>query len=323
MSVAVAGVASFAVVGLVGGTVSLVSSSTSNGDNMANAQVIEAAATEVDGGVRELPLGDVEPIRSGADITLPIDEFRTSDAAQERVLRAEHRVLVACMARFGLAWDLPVAPASGMDRSNDRLFGVIDLDDVTEFGYHVPDNGVHQQDGSVVDTVKRAASVSLSAEQEAVASGESGPTEINGVTIPEGGCLGEARARLGNDGGALEMTESAVDFGVSQSERDPRVREGFAQWSACMAESGFTYATPWDANDDPRWATPEATDAEREAAVADVACKKSTGVTELQVAVAAAWQREYIDSHRAEFAAMKQSLARQQARADAILAEDG
>lgn len=275
--------------------------------------------------IAEISVGAIPKIRSGADIVLPIDEYWVSADDQNLILRAEHVAMVTCMARFGLDWDVPVREVDANVPIHDRLFGVTDLDEVSEYGYHAPGSiGTLNADGSINDPIKEASTVALTEEQDAVASGQAELIEVNGIEIPTGGCITEARSQVGTqDDLVLELAESTLAYGAQQADSDPRVLRGFEQWSRCMTKSGYHYVTPWDANDDPSWNTPEATAAEITVAVADVECQQESNLSGLRVAVAAAWQREFMRAHEEEFVAMKATVAQQRANAKSILSDNG
>lgn len=307
-AVAVAGVMTFTVMGAV------IACAPSHQDSNPNAA--EAVA--------ELSLGDIPTIRTGADIALPIDEYWVPADDQNLVLRAEEVAMTSCMARFGLEWDVEFHEVT-LDRfPHDRLFGIVDLDVAKEYGYHAAGSGTMNPDGTITDPIKEASSVEITEEQDAVASGLTELTEVNGVEIPAGGCIAEARTEVGTqDGFVLELTETTIGYSAIEADKDPRVLKGFDQWSQCMAESGFRYRTPWDAIGDPSWATAEATEGEIAVAVADVECQQKTNLTGLRVAVAAAWQEEYMQDRKEDFVALKERIAQQIAQAKSILAAQG
>lgn len=144
------------------------------------------------------------------------------------------------------------------------------------------------------------------------------------MKIPSGGCTAESRSKVGTQNDpVVELTEATIGYGAMQADKDPRVLKGFAQWSQCMAESGYTYGTPWDANDDPSWSTPEASGKEVAVAVADVKCQQISNLLGLRAAVAAAWQREYMQARKADFIAAKATIAEQRAAAKSILVARG
>lgn len=270
--------------------------------------------------VPELEIGAIPTIRSGADIALPIDAYWVPAAEQNLVLHAEHEAMTSCMARFGLDWDVPVLDVEGDGFAYDGLFGVVDLEEVQRYGYHPPGSGPLIADGSTSDPVKEANSVPITEEQDAVASGLTERTEVNGLAIPPGGCIAEARTAVGTQNDpVLELTEMTIGYGAMQAEKDPRVLRAFDLWSVCMAEAGHRYASPWDANNDPAWSTSAATAQEIAVAVADVECQRESNLVGLRVAVAAAWQREYMRTHAAEFVEMKATISRQRDAAIEIL----
>lgn len=269
--------------------------------------------------VKELAIGEVYPVDSVDDISFPVDAYRPAPDEENRILLAEYGAMRSCMERYGFMFDLPVWTVPTANHDYDRLFGILDLAEATSYGYHLP--------GEIVlasgEADKHPNGESDSANQDPVfmdiALGD-GPTKtLNGQKVPDGGCMTEARTRLGDDNAIQALVETAVNYGLSQSDSDPRVAAAFDSWSKCMAGFGLRYATPREAINDPQWAAPEASAAEIKTATADIKCKSSTGLTGLRVAVASAWQADYINSHAREFAAATRSLAAQLAKADSLL----
>lgn len=269
--------------------------------------------------VKELTVGEVYPIDSADDISFPIDAYRPAPDEENRVLLAEYGAMTSCMARYGFTFDLPVWTVPAVHHDYDRLFGVLDLAEAARYGYHLPDEIVLASG----QADKYPKGESNSAKQDPVfmdvALGDGSTTTVKGKKVPDGGCMNEARTRLGDDNAIQTLVETAVNYGLSQSDSDPRVAAAFESWSECMAGFGLHYATPREAINDPQWASPEASAAEIETATSDIKCKSATGLTGLRVAVASAWQAEYIDSHAQEFAAATRSFAAQFAKADSLL----
>lgn len=174
--------------------------------------------------VRELRIGEIPTLESGADISLPIDEYWVPAEDQNLILRAENVAMTSCMARFGLEWNAPVVEVHAGGPSYDRLFGISNLDEVTQYGYHAPGSGPLNADGSTDDPGKEANSYDYSEEQDAVASDQTDLTEVNGVEIPPGGCITEVRSALGtHNDPVLELTERMIGYGAMQADKDPRV----------------------------------------------------------------------------------------------------
>ncbi|MFT4051909.1 MAG: hypothetical protein QM677_06620 [Microbacterium sp.] len=269
--------------------------------------------------VEELVIGDVTDVGSAEDISGPIDSYRPSAKDENRVLLAEYKAMQSCMKRYGLTFDQPVWTVPSENHDYDRLFGVLDLSEAQSYGYHVPGDAVLASG----ETEKGADSKSDSAELDPafldVAMGDGETQVVNGQKIPDGGCIAEARAKIGDDYAIQSLYEEAVNYGLSQSDRDPRVIAAFGSWSRCMAAFGFDYATPREAINDPQWATQVVAAAEIETATADIKCKVSTGLTSLRVAVAYAWQAEFITTHAKELDAAIRSFATQLTIADSLL----
>lgn len=270
--------------------------------------------------VPELAIGPVTAIASGQDISFPVDAYKANSASENLVLSAEYKTMKSCIARYGMTFEPPASawkvPATNHDY--DRLFGLINLVEAQKYGYHTGETLL--PDGEAVPHSKPAADPSESAPNYlAVAMGDPSVPKVNGLQVPNGGCISEARSKLGDTPAAQALYENTVDYGLAQSDADRRVVAAFGSWSTCMKNAGFSYATPMDAIDDPRWATTTPSGTEVKAATADVECKVSTNLTGLRAAVATAWQHHYINAHAAQFAAMKSGFDQQVAKARAIL----
>ncbi|WP_298228427.1 hypothetical protein [Gryllotalpicola sp.] len=272
--------------------------------------------------VPELPIGPVTTVTNGKDISLPVDAYKASPSDQNLVLRAEYQEMKSCVARYGLAFDAPAAAwtVPAINHDYDRLFGLIDITDARKYGYHtgeelLPDGESKQSSTGMADPAESAPNYL------AVAMGDPSVPEVNGLAVPSGGCIGEARSKLNDDLSAETLYEDAVNYGLAQSDADSRVIAAFGKWSKCMTDAGFSYATPVDAINDPEWSTTTPSAVEMEVAIADVECKTTTNLTGLRVAVAAAWQSQYIKAHAAQFAAMTANVGQQDAQAKAILGE--
>lgn len=270
--------------------------------------------------VPELAIGPVVSITSGQGISLPVDAYKARPASENLVLKAEYHAMKSCMARYGLGFDPPAAawsvPATNHDY--DRLFGLINLTEAQQYGYHTGEQLL--PDGEAAPSSTPAADPNASTPNYlAVAMGDPSVPKVKGLAVPKGGCITEARSKLGDTSTAETLYENAVNYGLAQSDADSRVVAAFGSWSVCMKNSGFSYATPMDAIDDPQWATTTPSAAEVKAATADVECKTAANLTGLRVAVAAAWQNQYINAHTAQFAAMKTGVGQQVAKANAIL----
>lgn len=250
--------------------------------------------------VPELEIGEIRSISLPDDISLPLDEFRPDAESENAVLKAEHQLTQECMQRFGMSFDGPAWSVPAKHRDYDRLFGAINLDEAQKFGYQLPGESPSESGLGNLNPEEVLPPNVSEADYMAAFMGEA--DAVNGVAIPDGGCVGEARAALGDDYRLQLLIEEGVNYSLTQSNRDPRVTEAFAAWSVCMSDAGYAYETPSDAVNDSRLNldTVSGVQAQIDIAVADVQCKIDTDLTGIRVAVASAWQDEFIKDHAAE-----------------------
>ena len=258
-------------------------------------------AARGDGRTGEAPpaIENIRPVEWGRDITLPFDEYRHSTREVNTIERAAAMVAKDCMHRFGQDWTVPASDAADPSiHSESGRYGVIDQVEVSQRGYHAaeeqtkPSDKVQQQpalDAVMVYTGK-------------------GASTLNGQSIPEGGCLGEARRKLA-EGAPSSMSGAEfveLDYQLfSVAQADGRVREAMKHWRECMAESGYDYADVWAANNDVRWSEPTPSAEEIATAKTDVACKTRTNLVSTWLAVETAYQRRVIAERADEFDALK------------------
>lgn len=127
----------------------------------------------------------------------------------------------------------------------------------------------------------------------------------------------ECFARAAVDAGAAD----ALDLTTTQGLPDggPAVPSGAAayvqavtDWSSCMAQRGYSYSDPQAALGDVRWSQDRMSDhaspTQIATATADVECKMSTNLIGVAVAVQAAYDQQYIDSHTDQLSAYKTQL---------------
>ena len=279
-----------------------------------------ASASASPRSVPELAIGAVATIASGRDIALPVDTYKASPASQNLVLKAEYSAMKSCMARYGVDFGAPAGSwtVPAINHDYDRLFGLINLAEAQQYGYHTGEQLLAT--GEAAPSSTAAADPNESAPNYlAVATGDPAVPNVKGLAVPKGGCITEARSKLGDTSTAEALYENAVNYGLSQSDADSRVIAAFGSWSACMKNAGYSYANPMAAINDPQWGTTTPSQAEVKVATADVQCKTATNLTGLRVSVAAAWQKQYIGAHAAQYAAMKTDVGQQVSKANAIL----
>lgn len=248
-------------------------------------------------GEAEPALGPISVVTSYTQVVLPLDAYMQSGDEIELDGYASNRLIQRCMRRFGLDWAVRVpGPRSDTPR-NDRRYGIVDATQAARYGYSAPD----------VEEAKPATGPPISDDQVAVLTGR-GQNSFNGVAVPDGGCAGEARHALEagapplGTAGSPNLVEQLNHDAGAKADSDRRVRAVFDQWSSCMKESGYNYAGPWDANDDPHWSDAQVTRQEIATAVADVACRTRTNLVGMWYAVETAYQKDAIEQYAPQLA---------------------
>ncbi|MGW4651584.1 hypothetical protein [Kitasatospora sp. NPDC004289] len=233
------------------------------------------------------PPDPVREVRTGADIVLPFDAYLMTADQERTVARAEQLLAGDCLRRFGLDWRPAAPPPDAAGPVNAQRYGLIDPAEAERLGYH--------------PLPRPAAEAAPEPTPEVVtAYGGKGAAELNGVPVPEGGCLGEARRTLGVgrfSQGSIELNRIPTDS-FTRAGKDPRTVAATAEWSACMQRAGYSYPDIWRANDDPRWNAAQPTELERATARADVACKAATRLPTVLLTVESDLQRAAIEAHR-------------------------
>jgi len=152
-----------------------------------------------------------------------------------------------------------------------------------------------------------------------------GSQTINGQVVPEHGCIGEAKKEISgdiNNTGDSPVAQDALGYSLNRSMQDPRVVGVFAKWSACMKQSGYDYATPITASDDPRWSqTDMPTQAEIQTAVTDQQCRAQENVVGVWYAVDSAYETQAIEAKAETMSEAKRNIQVQLKNAARVLAD--
>ncbi|ARF73644.1 hypothetical protein ACIOD0_09460 [Kitasatospora albolonga] len=259
-------------------------------------------------------VGAVQQMLSTEKVSLPIEPYLLSPEQRLQLTKAHDAVQVRCMSRFGFDHPRPVREKDpGMpDRLALWRYGANDIADAELNGYT---RGVKRQQGSVekMPPPSGEALVALTGASDNSKFGPGGQT-VNGEKVPDHGCFGEAnKALTGSAGRGVDDTEIAVDANIDsvfKAAEAPQVTAVFKKWSACMAEEGYTYATPLESLDDEAWSgNVTASQAEIAVAVADVRCKERHNVVGVWNAVDVAYQKQYIEAKPEAFAEVRNAIA--------------
>jgi hypothetical protein len=241
---------------------------------------------------------------------LPFDSYAPADQQALVLTEARNTLAARCLARFGFTVKPPKPELSFNPK--ERRYLLDDEARAAQYGYKVPE----------ITNRQREPEPALSAEGEAVMTGR-GASVVGGQSVPEGGCIGESYRILGIDrspnSGAQFVSRKRVEI-HERMMQDSRVVAAIKAWSACMAESGYSYPDPSHANNDPVFATQTATAQEIATAVADVRCKHKVNLTPLQVAVEGALQQQAIDQNAEMLQTYRKQLDEQVAKAANVIA---
>ncbi|MCL6293167.1 hypothetical protein [Streptomyces sp. 43Y-GA-1] len=262
----------------------------------------------------------------GKEIRLPLDKYTPSSSERKRFTLATDMLSASCMKRFNLDW--PERNTSeARSSSNARRYGVIDHNQVKEFGYGTPLPGGISRKMALQEEKKRIDAVrKLPQATRNIYTGENIKT-YRGRTVPTGGCRGEAYRKAG-----LQSLEIPFSGDVARmqnrsweaSRRSPIVTEAAAKWRTCMKSSGFDYATPEAAVADPRWidsssSADSPSDVEVATASADVECKKRVLFVEKWYEIESREQNLLLEINSNRLASAKFAVNALARKVDAIL----
>ncbi|MEV6602019.1 hypothetical protein AB0M36_34985 [Actinoplanes sp. NPDC051346] len=237
---------------------------------------------------------------------LPLDAYKAIGEQDLALDQARNRLLSDCLARFGFEVEPPRLTPEVLGE-NQKRYGITDPNRAAQYGYREPE----------VEQRERPKEPELSLEAQAVVTGE-GQDTLAGQKVPEGGCIAEARRKLAEGAPQAadpELVNQLDQDARNRTEQDSRVRKVFAEWSACMKESGYDYSGPMDANNDRAFSTPKPTEKEFAVAVADVKCKQRTNLVNIWASVETAYQQRHIERHKSALDGISKNLQAQLAKA--------
>lgn len=281
-----------------------------------------AAATTA---VPPIHVSAVPNVANSSSLVFPIDAYLFTDDQFIEIDRATNVLTDQCMQQFGIRFTAPppnILPGTSTDSNAPRRYGVSDAASVAVLGYHPP-SGAPFPEKPALDQTDLTVLTGISNTNTSPPT--TNPSTYHGRPIPSGGCIGQARAKLTAHGGTTNnapLADSINQTSLSLSQREPQVITAIKQWSACMTVHGYTYATPYDAINDPQWNTPKASPREIRTASADVACKQQTNLIGTWYAVEAALQRNFIATHQPQMAPIKTGIAAELAVASRVLGND-
>jgi len=262
-----------------------------------------SAPTTASDPAAEPVLGPVPQLVSTIGLRLPVEDYLPTPAQNDRLVRAQVALIRICLARFGIAYDVTPVPSGhyGPASLTDRRYGITDLDVARQFGYGLGDRDPAR--------MTRPARPAIGADGENALSGQ-GRSEVNGVAVPDGGCIGEADRGLTNSRTAaadLRKGNQLQFESFARSRVDSRVRAAFADWSACMVAAGHRYADPLAAAADPAF-TSDLDQQQLDVAVNDIGCKAASNLVGVWFTVESAYQAREIEADRAGYAQTRAAI---------------
>ncbi|WP_145886047.1 hypothetical protein [Streptomyces sp. BK340] len=279
------------------------------------------------------PLGAVPIITSPDAISLPIDAYTPTQSEEDTLGHAAAISFARCMQRFGfrepkkLLSDTQPALVLHNLRARSPIYGFFDPSVVHAEGY-----GVVRSAGGRAATREAEVQPPTTAEKSLITGHDASGARLagyDGKPVPKEGCQGYAFRAVGGSLPGVGSTHDMPGGGPDVPLTDPRIASVNKQWSDCMEVKGFDYPTPVDAISDPKWKPdPKKIEDYRPSreqiavASADMGCKLSLNLVGIDVAVASAYHKQYIDSHAAELAEYRRDFGSRLKKAAAIIASE-
>jgi hypothetical protein len=268
-------------------------------------------------------VAETPKITNANDKSMPLDTFLLNPEQTKTLDDAYAGLVSDCMKRFGFDYTPPQdqqtqRSADAPTTRIDGRFGTQSAEDAEKWGYH-PAGGISEEDSGPWGGKGQK----MTAAMQTAERGSDDPKEkfgrggqvVNGETVPDHGCVGEARKKLtGSVDGALADAKLATDLKfdtLTKAQQDARTRAVFAKWSTCMKDKGFDYADPLAANGDEEWAkTPQPTRHEIQVATADQECRAKHNVVGVWFAVDYAYQERAVEQNAEALADVKKDIDR-------------
>lgn len=258
----------------------------------------------------------------------PLDAYELNGADLYTIEEAQFQLANDCMERFGFPTYTPPLNRDEMvaeqKESEGRLYGIDSVSEAKSYGYMPPVAIGSSQDDALPSQSTSYEFVFTGNKTGNIATppgGWTSPGKFGGLTIPPGGCLGEARTKLwGSPDSQIKdaVAQSLRDGAYSESMADPKVQSLIAQWSACMAQQGYHYQSPLEPKfNRPDGSTPST--AEVNTAVADVKCKKKLDLVEKWNAVNVERQQQAIEKNQLDLTDEKNKIQAALKKATTVL----
>jgi hypothetical protein len=260
-------------------------------------------------------------------VEMPLDAYQVIGDAQG-VVGAAHELLVEqCMRAQGFDYERRAEASNPPQRIgvSDEAYGLSEFADAAKVGYTGADWNERiaqlQEGQQARDEASPAFLEALTGSADPLAAGSE-----------PAGCIGDATAELNGDQAPSDDVFAVVgQIGVdaaAKTRSDPKVLDGFAAWSACMAKAGYTFSTPSEpAKSVPQVvidinnleAVPPPSGEEVSMALADQTCKREVALFDTWVEAESRHQREGIAANEAVLTDYKAAIDRRVSAARRVL----
>ncbi|MFJ8233119.1 hypothetical protein ACIQ9E_24725 [Streptomyces sp. NPDC094448] len=246
------------------------------------------------------------------DLRFPLDDYEPTAQEQRTLDEAQGVLLKECMARLGFHYTPPKPSPVADDKKHSRVFGLLDLNVASKYGYGPQKESEENSSGEVRPArteAERTALVGASdlspgdlpASQEEAERKKGGPM-INGRVAPVGGCTRESFLKLyAPRPGAVDImfAFSLKREAESRSVSDGRGVKVDGRWSVCMKDAGFSVRNPRNPMKDLGISQEDSSGPEAvRAAVADVKCKERVDFAGIHYSIQSEYQRALIRDNR-------------------------
>ena len=278
------------------------------------------------GGRPQISVPPVPGANSTRPIVMPLDVYEQVATQEQDALSESQTLLVErCMSARGFIYPAPASPGNGfvaLQQIEDDPFGLTSMARAQTYGYAQPKgsggNGGPQIIGFVGGGVFAGA---LKNHGQAYTMALFGFGPGGGGRARQQGCYQQAVSEVyGPLGGNLNPDPvPAIAVQASQwAQTDPRVLAIERAWSRCMAQRGYGFRTPQQAQQHNWPKTP--TTGEVATAVADVSCKAKANLPNTWLTVEAAYQQALIAQNLAALSQLQANFGKLIQRAEAVLA---
>ncbi|WP_328941765.1 hypothetical protein OG259_08950 [Streptomyces sp. NBC_00250] len=225
-------------------------------DHQASASRSDVAAPKAP----KAPQALVGDEKNPATWRLPVEDFISSRSDALKISGVRDDLIDACMSKAGYEkWQpAPDLPDLSGDSMVDRRYGVHDPVLTGQRGYHPALDVQEEYDAAI--------------EVGAVDKSGSDPDALRACAEST-----DAQAPAIQSSSLVEQIDATS---YTESMKDPAVVTAFARWTACMKDKGYSYKSPLEPMDDPRFSHPTTvTELEISTAKADLSCREQFDVT--------------------------------------------